>query len=295
MVTQAMPEVIGEKKQFVSLKKIIVAHDFSVAADRALADAIALSRRFNAEIVIAHVEVPEASAFAIHSLQEREQQIRANMEIIRRRVALAGHRCKEIVRSGNVPKTIVEIGHEEAADLLLLGAYGNGSNDRKTLGSTAESLLRSMPCPVLTYGPRSTRSLFQNRETPSILVPIELPCEPHYLAFAVSVAKLFDAKLEILHVVDMYRASSMPHAFQDMQYTCESIADSLRSGEVHVSGSLLFGEPQAAIVSRCHELCNSLILIPLETRARLSSATSDNVAANVIRNADVPVMTYRID
>jgi hypothetical protein len=80
-----------------------------------------------------------------------------------------------------------------------------------------------------------------------------------------------------------------------MQYTCEEIATYLGGEGVDVAGSLLFGKPDAAIVSRCQELRSSLILMPLETRGYLSSANSDNAAANVIRDAEVPVMTYRID
>jgi len=140
-----------------------------------------------------------------------------------------------------------------------------------------------------------TRPLFKKKELFSILVPIELPCDPRCLKFALDVAKLFKAKLEVLHVVDMDRAASMPHAFQDMQYACEDIAAHLRTGEAEVAGSLLFGKPDGAIISRCQELRSSLIVVPLETREHLSSRESDNVAASVIRNADVPVMTYRIN
>ncbi len=190
---------------------------------------------------------------------------------------------------------LTEIALEEGADLLLLGAYGDGPKERKTLGRTAELLLRSVPCPVLTHGPKMTKPLFQDGKALSILVPIELPCDPRYLLFAVSVSKLFKAKLEILHVVDMNNAFSMPHAFQDMQYTCEQIATFLGQEGVAVAGSLIFGKPDAAILSRSHELRSSLILMPLETRGFLSSLTSDNVAASVIRSAEVPVMTYRLE
>jgi len=93
----------------------------------------------------------------------------------------------------------------------------------------------------------------------------------------------------------MSRALSLPHAFQDMQYTCEQIATFLRQEGVSVAGSLLFGNPAAAILSRSQELHSSLILMPLETRKVLSSVASDNVAANIIRSAEVPVMTYRLD
>jgi nucleotide-binding universal stress UspA family protein len=295
MATQVMSRMSDETKRLTGLRKIVVGHDFSEAADRALTDAMALSDQFKAEIVIAHIETPEAGLFRIQGFREWESPSRVAMEDLMRRVALAGLPCKKVIRSGNVAELLGEIAQEEGADMFLLGAYGDGPKDRTTLGQTAELLLRSVRCPILTHGPKMTRSLFQHRGPMSILVPIELPCNPRCLIFAVSVAKLFKAKLEILHVVDMNRALSMPHAFQDMQYTCEEIATYLRQEGVEVAGSLLFGKPDAAILSRSQELHSSFILIPLETRGHLSSVTSDNVAANVIRNTDVPVMTYRID
>jgi nucleotide-binding universal stress UspA family protein len=69
----------------------------------------------------------------------------------------------------------------------------------------------------------------------------------------------------------------------------------LRDEGLQVKLSVLFGEPDEAIVSRSQEINSFLIVMPLEKRGRLSSATSDNVAVRVIRNAQVPVMTYRID
>ncbi|WP_433964882.1 universal stress protein [Tunturiibacter gelidiferens] len=294
-MTQVLPQIFAENRYLAGLRKIVVGHDFSETADHALVDAMALADRFNAEIVIAHIEPREANDFKFRSSDERDDRTVAEMENRLRRVALAGHQCRKIIRFGDAAKMLAEIAQEEGADLLLLGAYGDGPKDRKTLGRTAELLLRSVPCPILTDGPEMTRSLFQNKEPLSILVPIELPCDPRHLIFAVSVSKLFKAKLEILHVVDMNQALSMPHAFQDMQYTCEHIATFLRQEGVSVAGSLLFGNPAAAILSRSQELHSSLIMMPLETRGFLSSTTSDNVAANVIRSAQVPVMTYRLD
>lgn len=295
MTNQIVSQLPVEREHRTALMKLMVAQDFSVAADRALEDAMALSQQFHSEIVITHVNPLYATLFELLNSQPWQDPVRVAMENLTRRVALAGYACKELIRFGDVAKTLTEIAKEECADILLLGAYGDGPKDRATLGRTAERLLRTVSCPILTYGPKVTRSVLHAKDHMSVLVPIELPCDLRYLFFAVSIAKLFDAKLELLHVVDMEQALSMPHAFQDVQYICEEMATSLREQGVTVSGSLLFGKPDQAIISRSKELQSSFILIPLETREHLSSTTSDNVAANVIRGAEVPVMTYRID
>lgn len=292
MTKQGVAQVPVDQEHMAALTKVLVAQDFSEGADRALEDAMALSQQFQSEIVITHVNPLYANFFETSNSQPWQDPVRLTMENLIRRVSLAGHRCREVIRFGDVGKTLTDIAKEEGADLLLLGAYGDGPKNRTTLGHTAELLLRTGPCPILTYGPKVARSLLQEKGQMSILVPIELPCDPRHLDFAVRIAKLFDARLEVLHVVDMERALSMPHAFQDLQYLCEEIGTSLREKGVMVSESLQFGKPDEAIISRSQEQESSFILIPLETREHLSSATSDNVAANVIRNAEVPVMTY---
>jgi len=295
MTTQPTSQIIEGKKNVPALKKIVVGHDFSDAADSALAGAMSLARLFHAEIVVAHAAGPSTNESGGWDFSANPEQAQAQLENLASRVTRAGFRCKSVMLPGPVAATLRHVVDEEGGDLLMLGAYGNGSDGRTTLGSNTERLLRSIPCPVLTYGPKVTRPLSQKNAPFSILVPIELPCDPRCLRFAIDVAKLFKAKLEVLHVVDMDRAASMPHAFQDMQYACEDIAAHLRTGDAEVAGSLLFGKPDKAIISRCQELKSSLIVVPLETRERLSSRESDNVAASVIRSADVPVMTYRIN
>jgi hypothetical protein len=57
----------------------------------------------------------------------------------------------------------------------------------------------------------------------------------------------------------------------------------------------MFGQPASIIVARSLETHSSLILLALEARGRLSSTYSDNVAAQVIRAAQVPVMTFRLN
>jgi nucleotide-binding universal stress UspA family protein len=292
MAIREASQVAEDRRGMTALKKIVVGHDFSDAAHHAMDDAMALAARFSGEIIVAHVQDSNVSTAAIN---RNDQRVREELHQLINRIAEVGYPNKEIVRSGTPAAILYDVVCEEDADLLLVGAYGNGSKERATLGSTTELLLRSIPCPVVTYGPKLSRTLFQNDRFSSILVPIELPCDPRCLSFAIHIAKLFRAKLEILHVVDMDRAISMPHAFQDMQYTCENIAACLRTGDVEVAGSLLFGKPDTAIVSRCRELQSSFILMPLETRRHLSSVKSDNVAAHVIRATEVPVMTYRID
>jgi nucleotide-binding universal stress UspA family protein len=189
-----------------------------------------------------------------------------------------------------VGDTLFNICCEEKADLLLLGAYGYGLKDRQTLGSTAEFLLRAVPCPTLTYGPCVRRTFDDPTHKGPILVPISLPCAQGELQRAVAIAKLFNASLEILHVTRGLTAGYV----LDLERQCEQIADRLRAEGIGACWSLHTGSPEILILDRALEIDSPFILMPLKWRDRLSSTMSDNVAAHVIRAAHIPVMTYRV-
>ncbi|HEY0307060.1 MAG TPA: universal stress protein [Acidobacteriaceae bacterium] len=291
MATQILSQRFEKKEELTTLKKIVVAYDFSEAADRALTDAMALSRRFQAALILAHAEVPRKGILHTEKRALKDKETRADLSALRRRVAAGGLECRERTRSGDVARVLVGIAEDEDADLLLIGAYGNGPKDRRTLGSTAEKLLRSLRCPIMIYGPEAFKPAFQD-DPLDLLVPIEFLANSHSLALAVNASKLLHARVDILHVVDVRKTPSMPEAALDTQYNCELVASYLRKEGLRVSQSLLFGRPDLVIIERSREMHSSLILLPLGSREHL---TSDNVAASVVRNAAVPVMTCRID
>lgn len=274
-----------------SLKRIVVAYDTSPAAERALHDAIALGMRFGAALLLTRVNPPDSEPpDSYTALREEQASDAEELALISTRLTKAGISSRVIVRGGIVGDTLFNICCEEKADLLLLGAYGYGVKDRQTLGSTAEFLLRAVPCPTLTYGPCVDRTLDDPTHKGPILVPISLPCVPGELQRAGAIAKLFSSPLEIVHVTCGVPTPYSP----DIQHQCGESVDRLRAGGIGASWSLYAGSPEIMILARAIEIDSPFVLMPLKWRGRLSSATSDNVAAHVIRAAHIPVMTYRV-
>jgi nucleotide-binding universal stress UspA family protein len=76
---------------------------------------------------------------------------------------------------------------------------------------------------------------------------------------------------------------------------CEHLASRLREEGAPLEWSVLYGKPAAVILGRSLELDSPLIVMPLRWGERLSTMTSDNVGAHVIRSSKVPVMTYRVE
>ncbi len=114
--------------------------------------------------------------------------------------------------------------------------------------------LRSLPGPILTYGPKASESLTGYTRTMPILVPFELPCGRHSLSMAVDTAQLLHALLDILHLVRCRTFHLEAGCLSGYGVRCERIAEKLKTDGIDVSHSLLFGKPEEVILARCREI-----------------------------------------
>lgn len=275
----------------MALKKLVVAHDASAASEMALRDAVSISRRFQSEIILAHVHSLQEmqSEEDVHTYRQERMETTAELDKITQRLVADGVRARGVVRNGSVGDTLFNLCCEESADMLLLGAYGNGSLNRQTLGSTAEQLLREMPFAVLTYGPHAAPAFSPVTHFGPVLLPVALPCSGEQVKTAIALAKLFGITLDVFHAVD-HAMSRDIRWFEDETRT---ITGAIREQGVRASWSFMYGEPSRTICSKSMEIDSPFIMMPLKWRHGLSAVTSDNVGAHVIRQAKVPVLSYR--
>jgi nucleotide-binding universal stress UspA family protein len=142
--------------------KIVHPTDFSVEAEAAEQEAVRLARRLNAELVLVHVatETPlyGEQVFAMPDVKRiYEAQARwAEERLAERAAALTreGVPTRWRRRVGVVYAEIGAVAREEAADYIVIGTHGRGGLDRVMLGSVAERVVRTAPCPVITVRQR---------------------------------------------------------------------------------------------------------------------------------------------
>jgi nucleotide-binding universal stress UspA family protein len=144
-------------------KKILVATDFSEHADHALDYGVALAAQLGATLHLVHAVMlpiaggPElALAFGPSTLEAMTNSAQAAMKVrmdkYLGRVTLAPPR----VEMGDPRDVIDRTAEEIDADLIVMGTHGRRGIRRVLLGSVAEAVVRSAPCPVLTIRPRKT-------------------------------------------------------------------------------------------------------------------------------------------
>lgn len=141
----------------IVLKNILVATDFSEPSAVALAYGRDLARSYNARLHVLHVVedvmlryAPEVS-FATPDLQrDLEKTARGDLE---RLISDDDRKTLDLVpvvaQGVNVAAAIVEYAQANAIDIAVVGTHGRGAMKQFLMGSAAERVVRTAPCPVL--------------------------------------------------------------------------------------------------------------------------------------------------
>jgi nucleotide-binding universal stress UspA family protein len=136
--------------------RILVALDGSIFSERALPYARALANAFGSELVLVSVpQVPEvtnyrSAADLVESLRAKaDKNMRKFLEAVARSLRDEGLPVRTIV-TGSIPaRTIVSVGEEEEADLIIITTQGRGGMDLLFIGSVAERVVQQTQSPVM--------------------------------------------------------------------------------------------------------------------------------------------------
>jgi nucleotide-binding universal stress UspA family protein len=150
-------------------KRILAATDFSQTSDRTVEAAARLAQRLGAELHLLHVvemqELDAAAGVADETLEVSKRRINRGVR----------HRLDEAAQSITPPlpperlriawgepwKVISDTARRLEADLVVLGAVGRSGIPGLLLGNTAEKLLHTVRCDVLTVKPAGFVSTIQ--------------------------------------------------------------------------------------------------------------------------------------
>ena len=141
-------------------KKILVPVDFSACSEEALECANALAQATDATLDVLHVWEAPMYAGAEHVVvkteggervtivqlvhRAAERELEAFVERMKRR----GIAMQARLMAGDPAAVIAS--EAKGFDVVVMGTHGRGAIARLFLGSVAERLIRTSPCPVLT-------------------------------------------------------------------------------------------------------------------------------------------------
>jgi universal stress protein A len=143
----------------IALKKILVGTDFSQPSAVALEYGRHLARTFNASLHVLHVVefmsaryYVDAGYIDFSDLQKRlEESARQELDAAVTDDDRRTLRATAAIRTSGAPaRAIVEYAADEGIDLIVMGTHGRSGVSRVLMGSVAERVVRTAPCPVLT-------------------------------------------------------------------------------------------------------------------------------------------------
>jgi nucleotide-binding universal stress UspA family protein len=144
--------------------KVLVPVDFSPCSEEAFHTALTLARTFQAELLLLHVidtgvlaTFNRLGLLAVPSeAQSQKRRLRHHARLNVRRLleseGTADVSVTRIVLEGRPFVEIARTARMEKVDLVVMGSYGGtlGNVDKIIFGSTAEKVVRTAGCPVLT-------------------------------------------------------------------------------------------------------------------------------------------------
>jgi nucleotide-binding universal stress UspA family protein/pimeloyl-ACP methyl ester carboxylesterase len=158
------------------VKSVLHPTDFSDASLEALHLARALARDYQATLVVLHVAPPPPGSTA------GADDVRPDGHLSDLQLTLASWVAttdapdvRTRLAEGDPAKEIVRAAGEEGCDLIVLGTHGRSGLRRVLMGSVAEAVSRTAPCPVITVRPgvRAAEALSAvEREYPELVTEI---------------------------------------------------------------------------------------------------------------------------
>jgi nucleotide-binding universal stress UspA family protein len=143
----------------IALKHILVAIDFSEPSETALEYGRAMARTFNATLHVVHVvdaflpgmAAETAAADYGRLIDELEQAAHQHLDATVREDDRRELGAKAVLlRQSSPAQGIVTYAASANVDLIVIGTHGRGGWSHLLMGSVAEKVVRTAPCPVLT-------------------------------------------------------------------------------------------------------------------------------------------------
>ena len=148
----------------MKIKRILVPVDFSPLSLQALDSAIEFARPLKAELVLLHAIEPTyfAATNGMYGVgfdanivyREIERAVREQLigladNLRRRRIPV-----RTLLSVGRPHQVIADAARKLKTDLVVMSTHGRSGLSHVLMGSVAERVVRTAPCPVLTIHPR---------------------------------------------------------------------------------------------------------------------------------------------
>lgn len=317
----------------IDIQSILLARDFSPVSSRALRYSVDLARRTGATLHILHAQVlhsdPLTSGTSATAPGD-EDLIRDQLSKYDNGDSVLSGEGKDIevveavVRDVAAAPAILQYASENDVDVICVGTHGRRGIRRFLLGSVAEEVVRRADRPVISVrAPEDESTAF---EAPSrILVPTDFS-DPSRVALhhAVELAKIYDARVDVLHVVQQSlhpafyvggvtdirdidpnieeKVEDRLADFLEETFAEQSARSSLRGPavetappmvDVDVTPHVVIGTIDTEVPAFIDDHENDLVVMSTKGQTGLDRVLLGSVAEKIVRMAPCPVLTVK--
>jgi nucleotide-binding universal stress UspA family protein len=286
----------------IAIKRILCPTDLSDESDAALRYAIALARTYEAKLLLYHCA--ETSTLMDDTTRE---DLKNRVEASVRKWTGVAHcppsDCEGVIVHGDPVEAITRAAAEWHADLIVMRSRRR-PKAAALLGSTAEAICRTAPCPVLIT--RSHEREWVGLTTceidlRKILVASDFSIDSELgLQLALSFAQEYQTELHLLHVLPVTMAKAVlempPETENDFLRAARLLRQSVPD-EVYlwckVSQAVKSGQPYREILSYAEENEIDMICMGVHGAGFAMRALFGSNTDRVLRQAPCPVLIAR--
>jgi len=295
-------------------KRLLVPIDLSPASRAGLRVGHEIAKRYDAEIVVLHVEMATAALAEVlasadpgSGLEEAQSRhiagVREKVQHFAEEILGDTVDWRSVVIEGLFPaEAIVHFALERGCDWICLSASGQRGWRHLVLGSTAAQVVRLSPLPVLTLRPRKASEgemIFDDFHR--VLAATDLAADAKRVVGCALGLAAPHGEVTLLHVIEspgelgLY-GTPLRFPSEDLEAAAEWSRTALEQmleaipGDVGADLRVKIGQPAERILDVERELAPDVLVVGTHRRRGLGRATLGSVAERVVRNATGPVL-----
>jgi nucleotide-binding universal stress UspA family protein len=287
----------------ISFERILCTTDLSEASGEALRYGVALARSYNAKLLVCHCADPTALANSSHR-RHIETFIENSVHKYIRMPDSSTLTWEALVIEGDPTSAITREAARQKADLIIIRSRRRPIA-AGILGSTAEAICRTAPCPVLVTHPHEHEwagATTNEIDLRRVLVAYDFTDESQLaLSYGVSLAQEYQAELHLIHILPSHAQSnsaetlpvSSESRFEDAAVKLESAVPEEVFLWCEVKQAVREGRPYEEVLDYARKNDIDLICMGASKQGSRVEELFGSTADRVLHHAPCPVLIAR--
>ena len=190
------------------MQRILVPTDFSPTAEKAFRFALDIATKAKGTVILYHVYTPEESTFIDTEQKSKQYNTQTETNLVKRlqrlkkKVTADTHDVPVSTIVGRSPliDNILSFAEDNHIDLIVMGTQGASGLKKIIIGSVAARIVEKTDIPVLLV-PEKFEWIEPKR---IVFITNYLQTDRQALSGVLALAKLYEAALTIVHLVDVF-------------------------------------------------------------------------------------------